>query len=987
MGAPDEVLALVEKYKREPDFFRSSAFKEMAIRSEFLNPVLKALGWDPKNPGLAASDREVVQEDLVTIDGAGKAPDYGFLIGGRRMWLLEAKRPGVNIATDRAPAFQIRRYSWTAGLPLGVLTDFEEWAIYDTRAEPHVTDSPNTARLDYFTYEQLDERWDDLLALFGRDAVAAGSLQAKFADKPMPRGTQTIDQAFLDEIRSWRSYLSKEIARENSGLTAVQLNSVVQTLIDRIIFLRIAEARGLEAFGELKRCADNPLDDVYTRLMGLFRRADDRYNSGLFHFSVSKDQHAEPDEIAPSLKVSDHRLRFIIKRLYYPYPYEFSVMPADILGKVYEQFLGETIILTSPGVAEVVEKPEVRKAGGVYYTPAPIVDYIVEETLGPLVKGKTPADIAKLRIVDPACGSGSFLIAAYQFLIDWHTNYYAEQPKNAKKYLETAGGGVLRLKTSERKRILVANIFGVDIDRQAVEVAKLSLLLKVIEGQSQMELAVGRILPDLGDNIRCGNSLIDKDFPLALGADEEEQLLYNPFSWQDEFPGVFAAGGFDAVVGNPPYFNIDSVWGRKDRRLSYIKSHYGGIHTDKTDILFYFLAKAGQICKGEIGFIVSRSFLEANKAQNLREWISNHLRVREVVDFRDALVFPGVGINTAIVRFTGSKAVKDAVFRRYRGKALPPGYLSAHLRDSERFVTTAKRVSELGRDSWFAAARDDEEILAKIDGAGAPIGTFLHVGKGMETGFNTAFQIPKNDPTLLSAAQEAGLARRRARNSDIAAYQVTDDGPFLLYLEDATSFKTLPKEVREHLEAHKDRLTARAAFQRGDCLWWRFTWPLHKEFTHKARILAPYRARDNRFAVDANADFLGVTDTTILYENGQDEDLHYVTAVLNSRVCTYRFRFIAKLVGGGTYEYFHNTVAKLPVPRRAPGDPTHDRLVELSHLLHEQKSIMRSTQVPDEQEEAEKAISEAEVEVEHLVAALYGLTSEEQQQVDRYLRE
>lgn len=985
MGAPAEVLELVDKYRKDREYFRSAAFKEMAIRSEFLNPVLEALGWDHHNRGLAAPDREVIQEDTIQIDGAGKAPDYAFVAERRRMFFLEAKRPGINISSDRGPAYQIKRYSWNAGLPIGVLTDFEEWAIYDCRAEPKSHDATTTGRIAYFTFEDLDERWDDLVNLIGRSAVVGGSLQKYFADRPAPKGTQTIDQAFLEEIREWRTHIAKDTARANPSLSAIQLNEAVQTLIDRIIFLRIAEARGLEAFGDLKACVDNSEPGVYSRLIGLFRRADNRYNSGLFHFSESRDQHGTPDVLSPKLDIPDHRLRVIIRRLYYPHPYEFSVMPADILGKVYEQFLGETIVLDGDGRAEVVEKPEVRKAGGVYYTPVPIVDYIVEETLGPLLKGKTPGEVAKLRVVDPACGSGSFLIAAFQYLIDWHTAYYAEQPKNRARHLDRVQGGGLRLGTAERKRILLANVFGVDIDRQAVEVTKLSLLLKVIEGQSQMELAVGRILPDLGDNIRCGNSLIDLDFPMTMDASEEERLLYNPFDWRKEFKQVFEEGGFDAVIGNPPYFSIDNVWGRKDRRLGYMKSHYPAIHTDKTDILFYFLNKAATICRGETAFIVSRSFLEADKAQKLRGWLADNVQLREVVDFRQALVFPGVGINTAIVRFTRSRAARVAKFRRYREKSLPPGYLAGHLRDSTVFVETVKPVAELGSASWVAAEANDTAILKKIDAAGDPVGKVLHVGQGMQTGHNTAFAIPKNDDRLLAAAKGAGIARQRARNSDIGSYSVGSDGPYVLYLERASAFSKLPAEVQSHLRLHETRLKDRAAFQRGDCMWWRFTWPLHKEYVNKPRILAPYRANSNRFAVDASATFIGLTDTTVLYDDNAPEDLHYVAAVLNSRVSTYRFRFLGKLVGGGTYEYFHNTVGKLPIPRRSPGDPDHDRLVRLSRAIHEESDTLRSTLIPDEQSEAREAIFAATAEIEEVVASLFGLTDADRKRIDDYL--
>lgn len=981
MAVPPEVEALIQKFREGADYYASPSFKEMSLRSEFLNPVLKALGWDPDNPGLPVSKREVAQEETFVIDGEGKAPDYAFLLDGKWQWFLEAKRPGVNIETGRDPAYQIRRYCWNAGLPIGVVTDFQEWAIYDCRFEPQVGDSAAVSRLHFFSYEELDSQWGTLCSLLSRESVDKGSIAQFNVRTPAGKGILTVDQAFLKEISEWREVLAVDVAASNPGLSAAELNRCVQNLIDRVIFLRIAEARGLEGFGELEDVARDEAPGVYGRLLGLFGRADNRYNSGLFHFSKSRDQRGEPDRVSGTLVVSDEPLRHIMERLYYPHPYEFSAMPADILGRVYEQFLGATITLEDDK-ASVEEKPEVRKAGGVYYTPVPIVEYIVEETIGPLLQGATPGDVAKLSILDPACGSGSFLIAAYQYLIDWHTAYYAKSPRSRKKFLEKRSYGGERLNTAERKRILLANIFGVDIDPQAVEVTKLSLLLKVIEGQTQVELTAGRVLPDLDANIRCGNSLIETDFLLPIDLTEEERLQFSPFNWSEVFPQIMTTGGFDAVIGNPPYLNIDAVWGRKDGRLAYIKSRYSKIHTDKTDILFYFLARALELCKGEIGFIVSRSFLEADKAQKLRGWLAGNSRVREVLDFREALVFPRVGINTAIVRLTKSKAIKEGLFRQYQNKALPPGYRPEHLRDSTFFVETTAPLASLTSESWIFAGSDHSSLLAKVDAAGTRVGEFLHIGQGMQTGANEVFAIPKEDRSLTDAAVQAGMAIRRARNSDILPFHVGEDGPLLLYVEDAASFNALPPEIKAHLERNKVALMDRKAFIRGNCEWWRYTWPLHKEYFDRPRIYVPYRARDNRFAVDKDSMFLGITDTTVLYENGQPEDLHYLAAVLNSKVLTYRFRYIGKLVGGGSYEYFHNTVSKLPVPRREPGDADHDRLVILAKAIGDERSISKSTRIPHEGKEAEARIREHSIEVETIVSRLFGISAEEQRLID-----
>ena len=265
-------------------------------------------------------------------------------------------------------------------------------------------------------------------------------------------------------------------------------------------------------------------EGIYERLCQLFRQADSRYNSGLFHFSKEKGQSSSPDDLTLRLKIDDKVLKEIISGLYYPSPYVFKEIPADILGQVYERFLGKVIRLTAGHQAKVEEKPEVRKAGGVYYTPTYIVDYIVKNTVGKLLgRRKTPKEAAGLKILDPACGSGSFLLGAYQYLLDWHTKWYSEHDPETWAKAKTpaiyqAQGGGWRLTTAEKKRILLNNIHGVDIDPQAVEVTKLSLSLKVLEGESQESIGAQlglfkeRALPDLGSNIKCGNSLIGPDY-------------------------------------------------------------------------------------------------------------------------------------------------------------------------------------------------------------------------------------------------------------------------------------------------------------------------------------------------------------------------------------------------------------------------------------------------------------------------------------------
>ncbi|MFZ5882490.1 MAG: DNA methyltransferase, partial [Chloroflexota bacterium] len=559
-AAPDMIYKLVETFEQNLEAYRSSK-NETELRREFLDKFFAALGWDVANEkGYDELSKEVVHEFSVEVAGQQKKADYAFRVGrGDRFdFLVEAKKPSVKIEASQEAAFQIRRYGWSAKIPINILTDFEHFAVYDCRAKPSINDKASVGRILLIHYKEYAERWDEIASLFSPEAIRKGSL-AKFAEGTKgKKGTADVDDAFLQEIERWRELLAKNIALRNPQIDLDGLNYAVQMTIDRIVFLRICEERGIEPENQLRDIALTPHpspagrgeggEGVYAQFCELFQRADTKYNSGLFHFKSEKGESSRPDDLTLHLKIDDKVLRDIISNLYYPQsPYAFLYIPADILGQVYERFLGKVIRLTAGHQAKVEEKPEVRKAGGVYYTPTYIVDYIVKNTVGKLLEGDltpnpspkgrgglTPADVAKLKIVDPACGSGTFLLGAYQFLLDWHLNWYVNNdpekwvkqkaltpsvpafgrtpPPNSQN-LGEAGRGSYRLTIAKKKEILLNNIFGVDIDPQAVEVTKLSLLLKALEGVSgQLDLGMERVLPDLGNNIKCGNSLIGWDY-------------------------------------------------------------------------------------------------------------------------------------------------------------------------------------------------------------------------------------------------------------------------------------------------------------------------------------------------------------------------------------------------------------------------------------------------------------------------------------------
>ena len=667
---PPIVATLIDRFEQNRESYKSQGYNETQVRREFLDPFFEALGWDVANKqGHAEAYKDVIHEDAIKIGGNTKAPDYCFRIGGARKFFLEAKKPAVNVKDEISPAYQLRRYAWSAKLPLSILTDFEEFAVYDCRTRPNPTDKSSTGRILYLTYRDYLAKWDEIASIFTKEAVLKGSFD-KYAVTDRKRGTATVDAEFLNEIEAWREALTKNLALRNPALSVHELNFSVQRTIDRLIFLRICEDRGVEPYGQLQALLNG--QNIYGRLRYLYEQADDRYNSGLFHFHQEKDRAESPDDLTPRLKIDDKVLKEILGRLYYPQsPYEFSVLPIEILGQVYEQFLGKVIRLTAGHQAKVEEKPEVKKAGGVYYTPAYIVEYIIKQTVGVLCDGKTPKQIAKLAVLDPACGSGSFLIGAYRYLLNYHRDWYVKDgPEKHRKELFHAASGEWRLTTQEKKRILLNNIYGVDIDSQAVEVTKLSLLLKVLEGESdetlkrQLSFVHERALPDLGQNIKCGNSLIGPDFFAGqLMPDEEEMRRVNPFDWKAEFPEIMKAGGFDAVVGNPPYVDIK---GLPVADVKYVFEKYSASN-NRVNLFSAFLEKSHSLCKSprfRLSMIVPTALLTQDSYRALRKKFLQTSRVATLARLPNESFGKSAGdvkVDTVIVVLEQSQGPEEPV--------------------------------------------------------------------------------------------------------------------------------------------------------------------------------------------------------------------------------------------------------------------------------------------------------------------------------------
>lgn len=1011
MPAPEIIKQLVERFEQHHATYRSGKYNETQLRREFLDPFFEALGWDVFNRlGYSEEHKHVIHEDSLEIEGVKKAPDYAFKVGRERKFFVEAKKPSVKIETNPEVAFQLRRYVWSAKLPLGILTDFEEFAVYECRSKPQVSDSVKTGRILLLKYTEYVEKWDELAAIFSHEAVMKGQFDQYANSAVRKKGTAEVDAAFLGEIEGWREALAKNVASRNREKihSEADLNYAVQMTIDRIIFLRICEDRGFEPENQLQELAKH--EGIYGRLKSLFERADRRYNSGLFHFKEEKGR-GRADTFTTSLEIDDKALKEVIRDLYYPSPYVFSQIPADILGQIYEQFLGKVIRLTAGGNAKVEEKPEVRKAGGVFYTPTFIVDYIVANTLGTLLEGKTPREAEKLRIVDPACGSGTFLLGAYQYLLDWHLGWYLNNDpekwsKGRNAVLVQSKDG-WKLTVVKKKEILLNNIYAVDIDPQAVEVTKLSLLLKVIEDPGQLTFLDERILPDLGRNIQCGNSLIGPDYwEGQLMVTDEERARINTFDWRAAFPEVFATGGnggFDAVVGNPPYIRIQAMREWASEQVEYYARKYNAASKGNYDIYVVFVEKALSLLNrnGRLGFILPHKFFNAQYGEPLRDILAKGKHLSKVVHFGDQQVFKGATTYTCLM-FLNKQDSEEFEFTKVSNLE--------DWRDQQTSEVSGLIIAgRVTKSDWNFSIGKDAGLFEKLSRMTVKLGDVSHLFVGLQTDADDVYiveEIRQENNKVLCSSKYTGnnhwfendhLKPFLKGSVNIRRYYFSNVNKRLIFPYVTSGGKSILIDSKEYQQKHpltwsyleecKPRLSARNKGNMGKD-WYGYVYKKNHTRFDSPKLLVPSLATGSCFAADIEGQYYfvgsgggggGGYGISLLAD--KEINYLYLLGVLNSRVLSEFLKSISTTFQQGYYALNRQYIEQLPIRSINFSDPTdkrrHDKMVALVERMLALHKSLASAHNPQEADRLKREVESTDKQIDDLVYELYGLTGEE----------
>jgi predicted type IV restriction endonuclease len=936
------IAEVVEKYKKVLDEGNAGKYNEEMTKKDFILPLFRCLGWDIEN------SNEVTAEEKISK----KRVDYSFRINGIPKFFLEAKSLKEQLDKDNYKFYkQAVEYSWYKGCTWAVLTDFEHMRILNAEVK---STNPLQSQFRWIDYNEYLTRFEELW-LLSKESFEQGLLD-KEADRLLKRTKkQKVDQQLLADFTLFRETLSKNITKLNQSrhLSEEELDESIQRILDRLIFIRNCEDRELEE----KRLweAKNEIH-AWKKVKEIFAFYDKNYDSKLFTYDPTNPKSVH---LCDTLDIDDDVIRIILNGLYRTkddfVSYDFSAIDADVLGTVYEQYLSHILKKTEKR-ASLTENHVHKKEQGIYYTPTYIVDYIVRNTLGELLKEKK-TDLENIKVLDPACGSGSFLIKTFDVL-----NEYYE--RNITNYSQTQLDFKTGIPFTTKVRILQNNIFGVDLDKQAVEITQLNLLLKIAEK--------GHRLPLLEQNIRCGNSLVD----------DEKLADDKAFKWEEQFNEIMREGGFDVVIGNPPYVRQEELSEIKP----YLEANYE-TYQGTADLFVYFFEKELKILKedGYFGMIVSNKWLRAGYGKNLRKLLSGFW-IEEFIDFGDLRVFADATIYPCIIIIRKIKKPNPKI-RICKMETLGFGSLAEYVRNNSFFIDQ----SELNEKEWNIQKKEGNELLRKIRSSGLPIEEYVgtKIYRGILTGLNEAFIIDekKREELIHEDSRNEELVKPFLTGAESKRYSIKSKRKFIIFTRRGIDIFQYPSVLR-YLEHFKNELSPKKSKEQeigrkpGNYEWYEIqdSTAYYEDF-EKPKIIWGNLATRSSFSLDEKNGFYVNAPACILPTNSR-----YVLGISNSKLMSYFLKSICAERQGGFIEQKPVYVSQVPIKK-----PTNTQEIEITQHVEKmlqlnEKLLKIGDKLTDERARIEDEIKKTDSEIDELVYKIYGITESERKTIENSLK-
>lgn len=955
-----------------------------ATMRTWIDELLSVFGWNVQDTHQVLTERTLNKEErqkLKAIGSTNVRPDYTLVNGKVPLAFVDAKSLDVNIETSKDVAFQIRSYGWSIGAPFSIVTNFEQLAVYDCSYMPHINDDASFARRFYVTADEFVEKYDILYTFLSRCNVLAGNV------KFIQQKGNALDENFSKMLGEARIEFAKAIIEKNEIESVGVLSYYVQTIINRILFIRVCESRGLEVDGLLKKFAQgNFWEEFKNSSYGDFYN---HYDGPMFKKIPSLQ----------SLEIDNAVFESFLANLYYPSPYRFDVIPLKTLSDIYDLFLGYQLVVNGTSVTDEL-KSEFKKSNGAVTTPESLVNQVIECAIPfNTINNLTIEQIFNLKIIDIACGSGVFLIGAYDYLAKQIEKKLERKQDCDEELYADLEYPVLNI--NGRRKLINNCIYGVDINPEAVEVSKMSLCLRLIDNYSPEDfdtvgLLGSQILKGIGANIRCGNTLVGTDieqhYPTITDNMRELQET-NAFDWESSFPAVFENGGFDFVVGNPPYVEVKNYNVGLPHMAAYIKRFYSSSKNGKIDLAIPFIEKGVNLlnANGRLGFIVQKRFFKTEYGKGIRELLTSRKLLNGVHDYEETDLFTGRLTYVAIVVCDKNSANNSRVWY---------------------YNSSSNNTMLLNADTFSGTPWNFENVQLnalrlRLTKALGTLEDVCNVKVGVQVLWNDAFQIHvdkiENEliyghsvidehiviekdvcKPLLCNEHFAPLTKREYTTYALFPYDVTDDGEVSeLSINDIkdrypraynyltkhkaliiSNVQTLPEKNKSYNAAEHWHLFTRA--NNHSAVYKKLAVPMTAQYPQAAVISDTHVYCDN-----ANMFFVQVPDMT-------EEKLYALSAIINSTIFCAFARSIANPQQGGYYKFNKQFLNPVPVPKDAFVEckPQIKKLAKIAKRIEEINEQIR-TSIGGQTTGLENSLKSLWSELDQICDKLYGLTIEE----------
>ena len=987
MTTKEKLQDLVKRYQYAKDKGQLQNASEATIRT-WIDELLSVFGWNVQNTHQILTEHSLGKEEKEKLNQIGSTntrPDYTLVNGNVMLAFVDAKKNTIDIKNANDVAFQIRSYGWSIGAPFSIVTNFETLAVYDCSQMPKIEDYADISRICFLKYDEFIDKYEILDCFLSRTNVIAGNL--KFVTKK----ANNLDETFSKMLGDIRKKLAKAILKDNNVEDIKALSFYVQTIINRILFIRVCESRGLEKDELLKDFAQN---DFWAKFKTCsYIEFYDRYDGPMFR-RITELQ---------NLNIANDVFADFINCLYYPSPYQFNVIPLKTLSDIYDLYLSYQLTMKDGEVADEL-KAEFKKSNGAVTTPSKLVGQVLQSTMpDSYMSNHTASQLLKLKIIDIACGSGVFLVGVYDYLVKNIEKKILEGDNFPQEYYTILDNKVI-LTIEGRKAIINNCIFGVDINPEAVEVTKLSLSLKLIDNYQPKDfdtvgLLGSQILCGIGTNIKCGNSLVGGDLKSVCPSiinDFPQIQATNAFDWATNFLEVFANGGFDFVVGNPPYVEVKNYNVGLPCMASYIKTVYQSCKNGKIDLAIPFIEKGIGILndKGRLGYIIQKRFFKDQYGKSVRKYLTDTSRylLNGIYDYEESDLFAGRTTYVAIVVCDKNPANNKDVW---------------YINSADSTKSQLLSSETLSETPWNFESAHLNALRMRLSKDLGTLQDVCHVKVGVQVLWNDAFQIvaekivngfiyghSKIDKNivveydackpLLCNEQFAPLTKRKYQTFALFPYEVSDNGEVTeLSLSEFTvlypkagaylanhkkliceNVQTLPEKNNSYNKREHWHLFTRA--NNHGAIYQKLCVPMTAQYPQAAVVLDKHIYCDN-----ANMFFIQIDDVN-------ETKLYALAGIINSTIFSTFARSIANPQRGGYFKFNKQFLDPVPVPAKAflTCNKNIKRLANIAKRI-EQINEQIKMSVGGQTSGLELSLKDLWKELDELCMKLYGIKNPE----------